>query len=230
MRAVVQHGWNWTIHLAESVLAHNSYGNTCGSEVLLCAGIYGVVFTEIDTARENIRTHIGDQRTRSVGILTDLGTINRVVACVVEIIHTFGNCIALGNESIVGILRRSYHIHLAEQARLLDGIGSPCTRVEESGFGLKEVIWNHAELHRGATSEPQNFKTGRYIENFFHQSCGLVYNGLELLAAVRNLEKRETHVRKIKNGVGRILNGVFAQNRRSGIKIMFLHYQKIWLL
>ena len=100
---------------------------------------------------------------------------------------------------------------------------SPCTGVEIGGFFAQEVHRHHAELHGGAAAEPQHRVAFRHFEEFFDKRRGLVDDSLKFLASVRHFEDRKSGIGKIDDGIRGVADGVLAQYRGAGIKIMYFH-------
>ena len=105
-----------------------------------------------------------------------------------EVVGIGGDCEILGDESVVGVFRRSHYIDITKEACLLNGIGCPCACVEIPGFCVQQVIWNHTELHACTATEEKyviafgDFKQFLHEDSSFFNYCG------EFFAAVRDFE------------------------------------------
>ena len=90
--------------MTQGIHTHDGQSHTRRSQVLLRTRIDNVIFRNIHRTRENIGRHISYQTLLHIQVLTDLGTIDRVVCRDMEIIRILRNRIFLGNIGIVLIL------------------------------------------------------------------------------------------------------------------------------
>ena len=129
-----------------------------------------------------------------------------------QVVNIGGNLKLGGIVNIVVLLAAGNNIHLAKQFGFLDGLVSPCACVEISSLGLEQVVGNHGKLSAGTTAQEKNLITFGNVEQLFEERLSFVHHSLELLAAVRDFQNRETHVVEITNGFNGIVNGILTQN------------------
>ena len=160
-------------------------------------------------------------------ILADLGAVDGVVGGVVEVVHIVGHGVSLGDIVVVAVLRRSHHVDLAEELGLLDGLVCPYAGVEICSLGFEQVEGHHGELQRGTAAEEEHVIPLGDLQKLFHKGLCLIHYCLKLLRAVRYLKNGETGIGEINHGIGRIFDGVGAQNRGPCVEIMLLHMKNL---
>jgi len=227
VRLVAQHGGNGTTYLTQCIFANDSEGNTSRGQVFLGTGKNQDVIRKVNGTRKNIGRHVGDDGQTHMQVFVQFRTKNGIVGAIVEIIGILRHFVVLGNIGIIVSLGGSDNIHFTKKFTFLDGIACPCTGIKKRGFFLHKVIRSHAELHAGATAQENHLEVFGYGQYFLDHCAGLITDSHKLLAPVRDLQDRQASTGKVKDSFSSFLNGVFAQDRRPGGKIVFFHKRKI---
>ena len=188
MGAVVEHGGNLAVDVAEGAVFDDDDDCSGRGEVLLGAGVDEVILADIDGTREDVTRHIGYQRHFHVGILADFRTVDGVVGGVVEIVDIVRHGI-FGNICVVVGFRRTNNFDFAEEFGFFDGFVGPCAGVEICCLGFQQVEGGHAELEACAAAEEEHAVAFGHVQQLFDQSLSLVHNGNKFFAAVAHFEK-----------------------------------------
>ena len=191
MRLVVQHRRDVTAHLSEARLLDDDERHTCRSEVLLRTAVDDVVLAHVNRSAEDVGRHVGYQghiAFLAVDLLkflvADLRAEDRVVRRDVEVVSVLRNLIVRRNRIRAGC----YFDSLAEAFGFLQSFLRPHAGVQVRGFFLQHIERHHAELQTCAATQEQYAVTFGNVQQLFEQRFRLIYNGLEVLRAVTDLE------------------------------------------
>ena len=222
---VVQHGGHAGQGPAHQVLAYDDHGQAGGPDVLLRPGVDHAVAGHVDGAREDGGRHVRHQRD-ATGI-RDVGKLHSADGLVGRVVHVGrigGQVQPLlprhGGE-VVG-LGAAGDAHLAEAARLLDGLLRPRAGVDVVGGFLpaQQVDGHHGELEAGPALQEQDLVAVRHRQQVAQVGLGLLGDGDEGPAAVAHLHHRHAFAVPVQQLLACLLQHLFRQRRRSGAEVV----------
>ena len=152
-------------------------------------------------------------------------TIDCIVRRDMEIIHVGRHFIIFRDISVAFFFRRSHLYCFAERFRFFQRFLGPSTRIQVSRLLFQEIIGNHTELHACTSTQEQYRVSFRNIQQFLEQCHCFIYHRLEVFSAVTDFHQRKSWTIIIKNSLSCLFYHFARQNRRSRIKIMFLHWK-----
>ena len=223
VRAVVDDRGQRTGDFAQDVVAHNDDGHAGHRKVFLRAGVDEGVFLGIDDAREDVARHVGHKGYGHVEIFVPLGAVDGVVGRDVEVVHIGRHGETFGEVGVVRLFRGSDFDDFAEEFGFFEGVFRPSAGVEISGFALKEVIRNVAELRGGSAAEEDDTVVFGQLQQLGHEGTGFVDDGLEVGTAVADLHEGEIHSVEIEAGVCGGADDFLGKNGGAGAEIVLFH-------
>ena len=130
----IEVGRNGTAGAAHGFAVKGVHHRACRTHVLLGPSVDEVIGIGVECARENVRTHVGDQRNTGFGCARELGAENGVVRGVMQIARVRARGLKRGDAIVIGFLGRAYHIDGAKVFGFLDGFRRPRAGVNVCGF------------------------------------------------------------------------------------------------
>ena len=114
----------------------------------------------------------------------NLGSVDCIVGCDVEIIEVGRDLVTLWNIVECSVCRRCYGVCVSKTLSLLQCLLCPDTGLEVSGFVLEKVHSYIKESHAGTTAKEEHFVSVRNIEKLLPECAAFVHDSAPLLASV----------------------------------------------
>ena len=199
MGLVVQHGGGQGVgELRDEVLADDHQGDTCGGQVLLCAGKEDAEPADVHRLAQDAAGGVRHQRNvGAVGALAHLreggplGSHDGVVQCDVAVVVVPLNPVDLRNEGVAVVLGGGDDIHRQVLLGLLDGLVGPDAGVDVGRLPqLLQVHGNHGELGAGSALQEEDGVVVRNAHQPADPCLRILDDGLVVLGAMAHLHDR----------------------------------------